>query len=103
MAEQVDLMLLDGAKSPRHRLRWRVFAIDAVEDLVEVEGGKRPVDRRPRRLERVAFAAKLAGNTPADLKNRPTPRKQRFYPTDIFSAGFFLDHKHPRTLPSPIA
>src|SRR5258708_25490640 len=98
MAEQVDLMLLDGAKSPRHRLRWRVFAIDAVADLVEFEGGKRPVDRLPRRLQRVAFAAKFAGNTPADLKTRPTGRKPRSYPTDIIFAGFFLDHKHARPL-----
>ena len=36
------------------------FLIDAVDDLVEFEGRERPVDRRPRRLQCVALAAKFA-------------------------------------------
>src|SRR6266576_3620858 len=103
MAEQVDLALLFGAEAPGHRLRRRIFAVDAVHDLIELEGRKRPVDRCPRRLERVALAAKLAGDTPADLKARPARRKPGSYPPDEFSAGFFLDSKHAGTVQRPMS
>jgi hypothetical protein len=74
-----------------------------VHDLIELEGRKRPVDRRPRRLERVALAAKLAGDTPADFKARPARRKPRSNPPDEFPAGFFLDNKHAGTVQRPMS
>src|SRR5437764_8580075 len=103
MAEQVDLALLFGAEAPGDRLRRDVFAVDAVHDLIELEGRERPIDRCPRRLERVALAAKLAGDTPADLKARPARRKPGSYPPDEFSAGFFLDSKHAGTVQRPMS
>src|SRR5713226_5326696 len=102
MAEQVGFTLLFGPEAPRHRLRCRVFAVDAVEDPVQFEGRKRPVDRRPRRLERIALAAKLAGDAPADLKARPARRKPGSYPPDEFSTGFFLDNKHAGAVQRPM-
>src|SRR5258705_12702173 len=102
MAEQAHLALLSGAEAPGHRLGRGILAIDAVHDLIELEGCKRPVDRRPRRLERIALAAKLAGDAPADLKARPTRRKPGSYPPDEVSAGFFLDHKHAGTVHRPV-
>ena len=53
MAEQFDFTILAGAQPPRHTLRRDVLAIDAVDDLLDVEGRKRPIDRRPRGLGRV--------------------------------------------------
>src|ERR1700738_4032925 len=59
MAEQVDLVFLFGPEPSRDGL-WRdAFAVDAVDDLVELEGRERPIDRCPRRLNRVALAAKF--------------------------------------------
>src|SRR5258707_8281891 len=60
MAEQVDLVRLFGPEPSCHRLRRGVFLIDAMDNLVEFEGRERPVDRRPRRLQCVALAAKFA-------------------------------------------
>jgi hypothetical protein len=59
MAEQVEFAPLFGPDPPCHRLRRGVFAVDAMDDLVEFKGRERPVDRRPRRLNRVALAAKF--------------------------------------------
>src|SRR6266446_7727539 len=103
MAEQVHLALLFGAEAPGHRLGRRIFAVDAVHDLIELEGRERPVDRCPRRLERVALAAKLAGDAPADFKARPARWKPGSYPPDEFSAGFFLDNKHAGAVQRPMS
>jgi hypothetical protein len=46
MAEQIGLALLFGPEPPRHGLRRRVFAVNAVDDPVEFEAGECPVDRR---------------------------------------------------------
>src|SRR5260370_25192850 len=102
MAEQVHLALLFSAESPGHRLGRGILAIDAVHDLIELEGCKRPVDRSPRCLERIALAAKLASDAPADLKARPTRRKPGSNAPDEVSAGFFLDHKHAGTVQRPV-
>src|SRR6478672_13430008 len=103
MAEQVHLALLFGAEAPGHRLGRGILAVDAVHDLIEFEGCKRPVDRRPRRLERVALAAKLAGDAPADLKARPARRKPGSNPPDEFSACLFLDDKHASAVQRPMS
>jgi hypothetical protein len=70
MAEQVDLVLLFGAEPPRQGLGRGVFAVDAVDDLVEFEVRERPVDRCPRRFDRITLAAKPAGDAPADFEAR---------------------------------
>ena len=65
---------------------------------VDLESRKRPVDRRPRRLDRIALAAKLLRNAPADFEARPTRRKPRPHPADVFAATTF---PRPRTCPQP--
>src|SRR6266481_7931995 len=103
MAEQIGLALDFGPEPPCHGLGGDILTVDAVDDLLELEGRKRPADRRPRRLERVAVAAKLAGNAPADLKARPARWKPGSYPPDEFSAGFFLDNKHAGAVQRPMS
>src|ERR1700733_11550979 len=66
MPEQIDLVLLAGAEPPRHGLRGDVFAIDAMDDAVDLEGREHQVDGRGRRPDGVAPAAKIAGDAPAD-------------------------------------
>jgi hypothetical protein len=102
MAEQVDLAALCGPEPARHRLRWGVFAIDAVHDFIEFEGRKRPVDRRPRRLDRITLAAKIARDSPANLETRPARRKPRPHPADIVAGGFFLDYEHTHSMQHPV-
>ena len=96
-----------GAKSPRYRqacptgqpsrsLRApnrratacdAVFSvIDAMDDFVDLEGGKHPVDRRPRRFHRITLATVFPGDAPADLKTRPLRRRKWSDPSDIFAA-----------------
>jgi hypothetical protein len=103
MAEQIGLALLFGPEPPRHGLRRRVFAVDAMDDPVEFEAGERPVDRRPRRLDRIALAAKLTGDAPADFKTGPAWRKSGSYSPDEFAGGFFLDHKHADATQDPMS
>src|SRR5260370_12474305 len=68
MAEQVEFALLFRPKTPCHRLGRGVLAVDAVDDLVELEGRERPVDRRPPRLQPIALSPKLFPDAPADFK-----------------------------------
>ncbi len=97
MAEQVNLALLFGAEAPGHRLGRGIFAVDAVHDLIELEGRKRPVDRCPRRLERIALAAKLAGDAPADFKpGQPGGNQGPTRPTN-----FPLDFSSTTNMPAP--
>ena len=89
------------------RLRRDVLAIDAVDDLVDLEGRKRPVDRRPRRFDRIALAAKFVGDAPADLKARParrttTARRARQTCRSIFPRPRTCrSHAAPNVRPSP--
>jgi hypothetical protein len=69
MAEQFDLATLARTQPARHTLRGDILAIDTVDDFLDIEGRKRPIDGSPRRLNRVTLAAKFAGDAPADLKS----------------------------------
>src|SRR3984885_4636095 len=102
MPEQIDLVLLAGAEPPRHGLRGDVFAIDAMDDAVDLEGREHPVDGRARRLDGVAPAAKIAGDAPADLEARPARRKPRPDPSDKFASALFLDHEHAEAMQRPM-
>src|ERR1700686_89820 len=102
MTEQVEPASLFGTEPSCHRLRRGVFLVDAGDDAVEFEGRKRPVDRRPRCLTRVALAAKFAGNAPSDFKTRPARWKPRPDPADEFSGRFLLDHEHADTMQHPM-
>src|SRR4029079_2118754 len=57
---------------------------------------------RPRRFQRVALAAILFGDTPANLKAGPARRTPRPHPPDIFAARFFLDGEHAETMQRPM-
>ena len=57
MAEQVGLALFFSAEAPGHGLRRRVFVVDAVDDVIELEGREHPIDRRTRRFDSIALAA----------------------------------------------
>src|SRR3954454_13550228 len=103
MAKQIELVLLFSAQPPSDRLRGGVLAIDAMNDPLQFEGRERPVDCPSRRLRRVSLAAKLASYTPADLKSRPARRKPGSHPSDEFSAGVFLDHKHADAVQHPMS
>src|SRR6266550_289687 len=102
MAEQVGLALLFGPEPPCHRLRCRVFEVDAMDDAIELEGRERPIDRRPRGFDRVTLAAKIIGDIPADFEARPPRRKPRPDPACEFSACPFLDHKHADAMQHPV-
>src|SRR5712664_1578325 len=102
MAEQVGLALFFGPEPSGHGLRRRVFVVDAVDDLIKLEGRESPVDRRPRRFDSIALAAEIAGNTPADFKARPARRKPRPDPSSESSACFFLDHEHAHAMQRPM-
>src|SRR5262249_50698608 len=71
---ELALALVLGAKPPRHGLRSEVGRIDAMDDAVEGEAGKHPVDRGARRLYRVALAAAFLRDAPADLEAGPARR-----------------------------
>src|SRR3954454_9548326 len=62
MAEQFVLALLFSPEPPRHALRPDVLAVDAVDDMIQLEGGESPIDRRARRLDRVALVLGLLGH-----------------------------------------
>lgn len=67
-----------------------------MDDLIDLEGGEHPVDRRPRRLHRITLTAPFAGDAPADLKARPRRRTPRPDASDILTARLFLDGEHPK-------
>ena len=97
MAEQIELAVLFGAEPPRHGLRRRVFAIDAVDDAVELEGRERPVDRRPRRLNRITLAAKPVRDTqPTSNPGQPGGNHGPTLP-----ANFPLDFSSTTNMPKP--
>src|SRR5690349_8817802 len=98
VTEQHGFALVAGAEPARYRLRGRVFAIDAVNDPIELEGRKRPVDRGPRGLNRIAVAAKLLCDAPADLEAGPDRRIERTDAADEFAARLFLDHERAKTV-----
>src|SRR3981081_4636435 len=102
MAEQNDLAALFGAEPPRHGLRRRIFAIDAMDDFIDLEGRKRPIDHRPGRLDGVTLAAKFAGDPPTDFKPRPVLRTPWPDPPGEFARGFFLDHEHADAIQHPM-
>src|ERR1700675_3967641 len=102
MTEQVDLAVNHRPKPPRHALRRGIFAIDAVDDLFDLETRKRPVDRRSRRLDRITLAAKFAGYPPADLKPRPAPGPPPPPPSCEFAGALFLDPKHADAVQHPM-
>src|SRR5690242_18496307 len=62
-----------------------------------------PVDRRPRRLDRVTLAAKRAGDAPADLEAGPTRRTPRADAADEPAGGFLLDHEIAETVQRPMS
>src|SRR4051794_29560335 len=88
MAEQFVLALLFSPEPPRHALRPDVLAVDAVDDMIQLEGGESPIDRRARRLDRVAFVPGLLGNAPADFEMRPPRREPGPDPSDKIPVDF---------------
>ena len=92
--------------SPRAAARRLATAaltqINAMDDLVGLEGRKYPVDRRPRRFHRVALAAVLPGDAPANLKAGPARRRPRPDASDIFAARFLLDGEHAEAMQRPM-
>src|SRR5262245_13488734 len=74
-----------------------------MDDLVDLEHRKRPVDRRPRRFHGIALAASGAIDAPADLKARPARRAPRPDAADILAARFFLDSEHAETVQRPMS
>src|SRR6266481_4540855 len=102
MAEQVGLALFFGPEAPGYGLRRRVFLVDAVDDVIELEGREGPIDRRTRRFDGIALASETAGNAPADFKARPARRKPRAHPPNESSAGFFLVHEHAGAMLRPV-
>ena len=75
-----------------------LLAIDAVDDLVDLEGREHPVDRRPRRFHRITLAAEFVGDAPADLKARPPRRRPRPDAADITCR---LDFSSTTNMPKP--
>ena len=102
MAEQHRLALRMRAEPPRDGLRGRIFAIDAVDDPVQFECRKRPVDRGPRRFDGITLAAELLCDTPTDLEPRPDRRIERADASDECAAGLFLDHEHAEAMQHPM-
>src|SRR6185437_15354846 len=90
MTQQRGFALDYRAEPPRHGLRPRIGAVDAVNDLLQLEGRKRPVDRGPRGFDGIALAAKLLRNPPADLEAGPARRKERADAADELSRRFLL-------------
>src|SRR5690242_4836912 len=74
-----------------------------MDDLVDLEGRKHPVDRRPCRFHRITLAATFAGDAPADLETRPPRRAPRPDATDISTARFLLDGEHAEAVQRPMA
>src|SRR6185369_4326494 len=103
MAEQHRLALRMRAKPPRYGLRGRVLAIDAVDDPLQFERRKRPVDRGPRRFDGIALAPEFRCNTPADLKPRPDRRIERADPSDERAACLLFDHEHAEAMQHPMS
>ena len=50
MAEQIELSLLFSAEPPSDGLRGCVLAVDAMDDLIQLERRKGPIDGRARGL-----------------------------------------------------
>jgi hypothetical protein len=50
MAKQIVLLLFFSAEPPSDSLRGAVLAINAMDDAVQFEGRKRPIDCRSRGL-----------------------------------------------------
>jgi hypothetical protein len=93
MAEQVDLAFDRRSEVLCHLLRGDVLRADGVDDLVDLETRKDPIDGGRRGLDRVALAAKALGDSPADFKAGPTCGNLRSHEPDIVTGLFFLDHK----------
>src|SRR5580693_530727 len=102
MTEQHRSAFIDGAEPPRHSLRCDIFGIDAVNDLVELEGRKRPVDRRPRGFDGVALAAEFRRDAPADLEAGPHRWIERTDAADELAARLLLDHEGAEAVEHPV-
>jgi len=84
MAEQVGLALFFGAEAPGYGLRRRVFLVDAVDDVIELEGREGPIDRRTRRFDSIALAAEIAGNAqPTSKPGQPGGNHGPTRPTNL--------------------
>src|SRR5689334_21703078 len=76
LAQQDSLAILARAQPPGDGLRRHVHIVDAMDDFVDLEGGKHPIDRRPRRFYRITLAAAFRGDAPTDLETRPLRRRK---------------------------
>src|SRR5258708_35344693 len=103
MAEQHDLALVFRAEPQRHGLGSHVLGIDAMNDLLKLESGERPVDRSPRRLDGIPLAAKFLRNSPADFEAGPDRRKERADTPDDMTGGLFLDHEQSKAVKHPVS
>src|SRR6185437_11025395 len=74
-----------------------------MDDPVEFERRERPVDRCPRCLDRIPFAAKLLRDSPADLEAWPRGRKERTDTSGECPGRFFLDHEHADAMQHPMS
>jgi hypothetical protein len=91
----------NGAK--RNALARRVARIDQRDDARRREALERPVDRRPRRFDGEAPAARVRGERPADFESRPSRRLQRADPAEKGAAHARLDDEHAEAAQFPVA
>src|SRR5215212_2600959 len=91
------------AEPPRYGLRGRVLAIDAVDDPLQFERRKRPVDRGPRRFDGIALATEFRCHTPADLKPWPDRRLERADTSDKRAACLRFNHEHAEAMQHPMS
>src|SRR6202043_1483676 len=102
MAEQVELPFNSGPEASCHALGRDIFAVDTVNDLLDLEIRESPIDRRPRGFGGIALAAKIAGDAPAYFKTRPARRTPRSHPPGEFAAALFLNYKHADAVQQPM-
>ena len=90
------------AEALRDTLARDVLRVDERDDPVEREMRERPVDRRARRLQRIALAAGGRRQPPGDLEARIARRLQRPDPAEKGAAGALLDDEHAKTEQLPM-
>src|SRR4051794_5606293 len=91
------------AEPPRYGLRGRIIAIDAVDDPLQFERRKRPVDRGPPPSGGIPLATKSRRNTPAAPQRRPARRIKRADPSDERAACLLFDHEHAEAMQPPMS
>ena len=103
LAEQIDLAFPAARPAAARRLVTAAFSRSMQWMISSISNvANDPVDRRPRRFDRITLAAAFAGDAPADLKARPARRIQRPDASDKSAACFFLDREHAEAMQRPM-